>query len=56
MDSKKALDDFKKATDRLDAAIAKTVMAWPYTPRCWIDIISEPTIELERHKLKNGKN
>ena len=58
MDSnRKAIDDFKRATERLDEAIAKTVLAWPHIPRCWIDMISEPTITLEKHKVKpNGEN
>ena len=57
MDSnRKAIDDFKRAAERLDKAIAKTVLAWPYTPHCWIDRISEPTVQLEKHRIKNGKN
>ena len=58
-DSKRVLAEFKQATDRLDAALTDTVLAWPYMPYCWIDQLrSEPTIPLENHKLRvvNGKD
>ena len=55
MDTKKALAEFKRATDRLDDALTQTVLAWPYMPYCWVDEIrSEPTIDLEAHKLRFG--
>ncbi len=54
------LERLKRANQKLEEAIEGTVLAWPVLPRCWIDIISEPTTLLEKHKLKpvgpNGKN
>ncbi len=48
------LDELKQANKKLEEAITHTVLAWPHLPVCWIDMISEPTTLLEKHKLKTG--
>ncbi len=48
------LDALKRANQKLEEAIENTILVWPHIPRCWIDMISEPTALLEKHKLKTG--
>lgn len=51
-----ALDELKAANLRLKIALAQTVQAWPHLDQCWIDSISsEPTVQLEQHRLKGGE-
>jgi hypothetical protein len=53
---KKIIADLNKlleANDRLDAALDSTIRLWPFTPKCWIDKISEPTPLLEKHRIRN---
>ncbi len=50
----KPLDELKEANAKLDEALTKTVLAWPLISPCWIDLISEPTVDLQKHKLKEG--
>jgi hypothetical protein len=48
------LNKLLEANDRLDAALDATISQWPFTAKCWVDQINEPTILLEKHRLKNG--
>jgi hypothetical protein len=41
-----------EANDKLDAAIDATREAWKLPEKCWIDQITEPTLLLEKHKLR----
>ncbi len=47
------MEKFRASKKRLDAALNATILAWPKVSPCWIDIISEPTVELEEKKLKH---
>jgi hypothetical protein len=49
------LNKLLEANDRLDVALDNTMRVWPTTPKCWIDQINEPTLLLEKHRLKNGQ-
>lgn len=49
------LNKLLEANDRLANAINGTKSVWPYTTHCWIDQMSEPTIELANHRVGNEK-
>lgn len=56
MDKKlnQTLAGLKRANWRLRNALTKTVLSWPHVNQCWVDVINtEPTVDLESHKLKN---
>lgn len=45
------MEKFRASKKRLDEALNATILAWPKVSPCWIDIISEPTVELEEKRL-----
>lgn len=53
---KQDIQDLLAANRHLDDALTETVLAWPKLDKCWVDIINEPTFELEDHKLTKIKN
>ena len=46
------LNKLLEANDRLAGAINLTKDAWPYVSECWIDQMSEPTVKLRKHRLR----
>jgi hypothetical protein len=49
------LNQALEAKDRLANALEVTEKHWPYVTQCWIDQMSEPTLLLAKHRLKNGQ-
>lgn len=45
-------ESLKKANSKLRRAITNTILSWPYTEKCWIDNLSEPTLVLQEHKVR----
>ena len=46
------LNKLLEANDRLAGAINKTRDTWPYVSECWIDQMSEPTVDLAKRRLR----
>lgn len=45
------LNKLLQANDRLANAIQGTKKVWPYVSQCWIDQMSEPTVDLAKHRV-----
>lgn len=49
------LNRLLEANDKLATAINGTKKIWPYVSKCWIDEMSEPTVELAKHRLRGNR-
>lgn len=50
------LNKLLAANERLAIAAEGTRQHWPYVSRCWIDELSEPTVDLRKYRLKTNEH